>query len=206
MACANDVAFGEQALLDDARPATSDYAGLLGAIQGQDPRAAKAFVEDVIAIAGISAIGGRSAGDIAERFLSRASDRSTSLNDASREILRRFLSIAGDLRSSAEAVRKLADETGLQIGPALAAFEERTREMEQRGVALDRVRFAARSTRNMDYYTGFIFEVRDLAPPAGQLVISGGRYDRLLEQLGAAHPAPAVGCAFWLDRLGGAAA
>ena len=66
----------ELALTEDTRAASSDYAGLLAAIEGQDPRAAKAFVEDVISIAGISAVGGRSAAEIAERFLSRASNRS----------------------------------------------------------------------------------------------------------------------------------
>jgi ATP phosphoribosyltransferase regulatory subunit len=196
----------DAALAEEPRPVASDYAGLLDAIQGQDPRAAKAFVEDVIAIAGISAVGGRSAAEIAERFLSRASDRSESIGDDTRAVLRRFLDIRGEPAASARALRDLAGDAGLDLDGAITTFEARTREIEGRGVALDRVRFAAATARNMDYYTGFIFEVRDPAAPAGQLLISGGRYDRLLGQLGAPDAVPAVGCSFWLDRLGRAGA
>jgi ATP phosphoribosyltransferase regulatory subunit len=196
----------DAALAGEVRPASSDYAGLLSAIEGQDPRAAKAFVEDVISIAGISAVGGRSAAEIAERFLSRAANRSGGMSEAARDALRRYLAIRGDLHSAGEAVRQLASDLGLDLGPALARFEARTREIEARNVNLGTVRFAASTTRNMDYYTGFIFEVRSEDEPAGRLVVSGGRYDRMLEQLGAGRPSLAVGCAFWLDRLEGAPA
>jgi ATP phosphoribosyltransferase regulatory subunit len=196
----------DEALAEEARPASADYAGLLAAIEGQDPRAAKAFVEDVISIAGISAVGGRSAAEIAERFLSRASNRSGGIREEAREALRSYLSLRCDLHSAGPAIRQLASRLGIEFGPALARFEARTREIERRGVSLESVRFAAASARNMDYYTGFIFEVRGEDVPAGRFAIAGGRYDRLLEQLGAGRPSPAVGCAFWLDRLEGAKA
>ncbi|NNM72161.1 ATP phosphoribosyltransferase regulatory subunit [Enterovirga aerilata] len=196
----------EAALAEEPRPAGADYAGLLGAIEGQDPRAAKAFVEDVISIAGISAVGGRSAAEIAERFLSRAANRSGGLAGEAREVLRRYLAIRGDPGGAARAMRELARGAGLDLGPALGRFEARCEEMARRGVPLDGVTFAADSARNMDYYTGFIFEMRDSAAPPGRFLVAGGRYDRLLEQLGAAAPMPAVGCSFWLDRLAGGAA
>ncbi len=56
----------------EGAPGEDRHAGLLAAIQGQDPQGVRAFVEDVLAIAGISAVGGRSAGEIAERFLGKA--------------------------------------------------------------------------------------------------------------------------------------
>ena len=57
-------------------PGPPEHAGLLAAIEGQAPQAAKAFVEDILSIAGIARVGGRSAGEIAERFLARAANRS----------------------------------------------------------------------------------------------------------------------------------
>ena len=51
--------------------------------------------------------------------------------------------------------------------------------------------------------TGFIFEVQDPRRSDGKPVVGGGRYDRLLEHLGAEAPIPAVGCSFWLDRIVG---
>ena len=46
--------------------------------------------------------------------------------------------------------------------------------------------------RGFDYYTGFIFEIYDSKPPNRRSLLGGGRYDHLLELLGA-EPMPAVG-------------
>jgi ATP phosphoribosyltransferase regulatory subunit len=180
--------------------APTDYAGLLAAIEGQAPQAARAFVEDILSIAGIARVGGRSAGEIAERFLARAANRS-GLPDAAREVLDRYLAIAGDPDESADAVRALARDCRLDLSCALDAFEERTGFMAARGLDVTQFRFAATFARNLDYYTGFIFEIRDPARADGKPVVGGGRYDRLLEHLGAPAPLPAVGCSFWLDRI-----
>ena len=58
--------------------------------------------------------------------------------------------------------------------------------------------------------TGVVFEIRDGRRRAGgpgadvKPVVGGGRYDGLIQTLGASHPIPAVGCSIWLDRLAGA--
>ena len=46
--------------------------------------------------------------------------------------------------------------------------------------------------RGFDYYTGFIFEIYDCNPRNHRALLGGGRYDRLLELLGA-EAMPAVG-------------
>lgn len=179
-----------------------EHAGLLAAIEGQAPQAAKAFVEDILSIAGIARVGGRTAGEIAERFLARAANR-TGLPETARDVLERYLSIAGDPDQAAQAVRVLARDAGLSIGSALDAFEERTGFMAARGLDVSAFSFAATFARNLDYYTGFIFEVQDPRRSDGKPIVGGGRYDRLLEHLGAEAPIPAVGCSFWLDRIVG---
>jgi ATP phosphoribosyltransferase regulatory subunit len=69
------------------------------------------------------------------------------------------------------------------------------------------VEFTAHFGRSMEYYTGFVFELRD-ATGTTELA-GGGRYDNLLELLGAPRPVTAVGCALHTERLlvavGGAA-
>ena len=190
----------------DNGPALTEHAGLLAAIEGQDARAVRGFVEDIISIAGISRVGGRSAGEIAERFLARAANPSGALPDETRAVLRRYLTIAGDPDSAAETIRALGRDTGLDIAAALDAFEERTGFMAALGLDVSSFSFAADFARNLDYYTGFIFEVLDARRPDGPLVVGGGRYDRLLQHLGATDAIPAVGCSFWLDRLGAGAA
>src|SRR5688572_20045201 len=181
----------------DNGPGLTDHAGLLAAIEGQDPRAVRAFVEDVIAIAGISRVGGRSAGEIAERFLARAANPSGALSDESREILRRYLAIAGDPDSAAAAIRAVARDARLDIERAVTQFEERNGFMAARGIDIGTFAFAADFARNLDYYTGFIFEIRDPRRTDVNLLVGGGRYDRLLQHLGSAEAVPAVGCSFW---------
>lgn len=179
-----------------------EHAGLLAAIEGQAPHAAKAFVEDILSIAGIASVGGRSAGEIAERFLARAANR-TGLSDEARRVLERYLTIQGDPDQAAHAIRALTRDSGLDIQPALSAFEERTGFMAARGLDVSTFSFAATFARNLDYYTGFIFEVQDPRRSDGKPIVGGGRYDRLLDHLGAESPIPAVGCSFWLDRIVG---
>ena len=191
---------GLASLNDPEVPGQPEHAGLLAAIEGQAPQAAKAFVEDILSIAGIARVGGRTAGEIAERFLARAANRS-GLSDGAREVLERYLAISGDPDEAADAVTALAREAGLDLTPALTAFEERTGFMAARGLDIAAFSFAATFARNLDYYTGFIFEVQDAGRRDGKPVVGGGRYDRLLQHLGAAEPVPAVGCSFWLDRI-----
>ena len=190
------------ASLSETDAGSQEHAGLLAAIEGQAPQAAKAFVEDILSIAGIASVGGRSAGEIAERFLARAANR-TGLSDEARQVLEHYLTIKGDPDQAADAVRRLARDAGLDLSAAIGLFEERTGFMAARGLDVGAFSFAATFARNLDYYTGFIFEVQDPRRSDGRPVVGGGRYDRLLQHLGSEGPIPAVGCSFWLDRIVG---
>lgn len=179
------------------------HAGLLKALEGQDPKAAKAFVEDVLSIAGISTVGGRSAGDIAERFLARAAERENPVSSDVRTVLADALAIAGDPDTASAALRVLAERASLDLSRELDAFDERTGFLAVRGVDVGGIAFQTGFARNLDYYTGFIFELHDTARADGKPMAGGGRYDDVLGRLGAPSPTPAVGASLWLDRLAG---
>ncbi len=49
-----------------------EYQGVLAALAGSDPKGAHALVTDLLSIAGISTVGGRTVGEIADRFLEQA--------------------------------------------------------------------------------------------------------------------------------------
>ncbi len=187
---------------DGPSSAESEHAGLLKAMQGQNPLAARAFVEDLLRIAGISAVGGRSAGEIAERFLEQAAAKAQGgLTPQARAVLERYIAVSDDPDSAAAAIRIIATEAGLDLSSALDAFETRTGFMAARGIDVASVRFEARFGRNLDYYTGCVFELRVVGRDELKPLVGGGRYDRLLQMLGAPAQIPAVGCSIWIDRL-----
>lgn len=178
------------------------YSGVLSALKDADPGEAKAFVKDLLSLAGISAVGGRSAEDIAGRFLDRAREESQALGEEQKAILRKFLAISGEPDHVSREVRALAQEAGLDLAAVLDRFETRTGFLEARGFALAEMQASAGFARNLDYYSGFVFELKRAG--AERPVAGGGRYDRLFERLG--HQVPAIGAAIWLERLAGDAA
>ncbi len=186
---------------EEAQAASTQHAGLLAALEGQDPKAARAFVEDVLSIAGITSVGGRSAGDIARRFLARAGRNGGDVAPEARAVLRRYLEIAGDPDSAAAQMRALAGDAGLDMDAALDLFEERNGFLAARGIDLARLGFRADFARNLDYYTGFIFDIAAEPDSAHKPLVGGGRYDRLARHLDPEISLPAIGCSFWLDRI-----
>lgn len=188
-------------ILDAPRPGGIDHSGVLAALEGVDKQGARAFVEDLLSIAAITAVGGRTAAEIADRFLEQAALKGGSgLSDEVRAVIARFLAIEAEPDAALVALGALAKEAGLDLGAALGRFEHRLGFVAARGVAVDELRFSARFIRNLDYYTGFVFETRDAARPGAPPLVGGGRYDRLMKALGATQEVPAVGAALWADR------
>jgi ATP phosphoribosyltransferase regulatory subunit len=181
-----------------------EYQGVLAALAGADPKGAHALVTDLLSIAGITAVGGRSVGEIADRFLEQAAlGAATSLPRETREVIEKFLAISGDPDEVAEKLRALAGDVSDALSPAIDLLESRTGFLAARGVDLKRIRFSTAFGRGVDYYTGFEFELHDPNADGGDPLVAGGRYDGLLTRLGAPAPIPAVGFAVWIERLAG---
>ncbi|MCW1840862.1 ATP phosphoribosyltransferase regulatory subunit [Prosthecomicrobium hirschii] len=180
------------------------HAGFLGALAGANPEAARAVVEDLLAIAGITAVGGRTAHEIADRFLQQAALKAEGgLTREKADTIGRFLTISGDPVKAARELDRFQREMHIDIAEAVATFRARSKAMKALGIDLASLAFRADFGRNLDYYTGFVFEIRDPARRDGKPVVGGGRYDGLIERLGARVSVPAVGFSMWLDRLAG---
>src|SRR5262245_26417134 len=189
-------------LVSDATIERPDYQGVLAAMAGSDPKAAHALVTDLLSIAGITAVGGRSVGEIADRFLEQAAlGASSGLPRATRALIEQFLSISGDPDEAADALRTLVAEQKVDLSAALDLFESRTGFLAAQGVEVSRIKFSTAFGRGLDYYTGFVFELHDREMRVGRQLVAGGRYDELLSRLGAAAPIPAVGFSVWIERL-----
>jgi ATP phosphoribosyltransferase regulatory subunit len=180
----------------------SEYQGMLGALAGQDPKAAHALVTDLLSIAGISTVGGRTVGQIADRFLEQAAlGAQTSLPQETRALIERFLGVTGKPTAATAELRALAKDAKLALDPALDLFESRFGSLVARGIDPSRIVFSTAFGRGLDYYTGFVFELTDPAAQANGVVVAGGRYDGLLTRIGSRTAIPAVGFAVWIERL-----
>ena len=90
---------------------------------------------------------------------------------------------------------------GERFSAARDYFTRRIFEMEELGLNPRRFHFAATFGRELEYYTGFTFQVEVDTPEGPMAVAGGGRYDNLLSDMGAPVKVPAVGCAIHTDRL-----
>ena len=195
------------AILDGAPNSAGDRSGLLSALAGADSADARAVVEDLLSIAGISTVGGRSVGEIAERFLTQVAQQGSSgFGGERRQLLHRFMRVVGDPDHASAEMRALASDAKLDLDQNLDLFDERTGFIAAGGIDVETIAFRTDFGRNPDYYTGFVFEARAADVATADVIVGGGRYDRLAQALGSPGPIPAVGAAIWVERLAGAGA
>ncbi len=182
----------------------NEYEGVLAALAGSDRKAALALVMDLMSIAGATNVGGRSVDEIADRFLEQSTLKGGALPVHALDHIKRFLAISGDPADAVTQLRGLAKDGKLNITSAIDEFESRIDFMAKRHIDVAKTRFSTSFGRGLDYYTGFEFELHRKGN-GGDPLVAGGRYDRLLTQLGAGDPIPAVGFSVWIETLAQAA-
>lgn len=116
------------------------------------------------------------------------------------EMLAQFGALVGSMGDEAvgelRAVKTYADAlVGGGAVPPLPSGGEGRGEGAARGIVLD---FSI--ARGLDYYTGTVYETFLTDLPGYGSVMSGGRYDKLIERY-SGKPTPAVGISVGLDRL-----
>ncbi|MFM8858562.1 MAG: ATP phosphoribosyltransferase regulatory subunit [Methylocystis sp.] len=177
-----------------------EQSGVRAALSRVDPADARQLVEDLLSIASITAIGGRSAAEIAERFLDQATLTSgEGVPSEKRTLLEAFFAIEDTPDKASNALRRLAREANLNLSEILDSFDTRTGFIAAHELIIEEMIFSTSFARQLDYYTGFLFEAHE--PGIKEPIIGGGRYDRLLQTLGATQNIPAVGAAIWVDHL-----
>ena len=103
-----------------------DHSGVLGILEGVDKRGTRALVEDLLSIAGIASVGGRTPGEIADRFLEQAALRNGAGISAEKvAIIERFFRIEGDPDQASAQLRRLAAEANLDLAAGLEALDTR---------------------------------------------------------------------------------
>ncbi len=188
----------EELLARLTRGGPADRKSLLAALSGLDVAEARRVVEERLAAAGCAPQGVRTLDEVVERLMEQAADEEAShLDEGIVRVITALLNVAGPARAALAEIRALTAKAGIDLSGPVRAMELRLGALEALGIDPARVTFAAHFGRNMEYYTGFVFELR----VGDVLVAGGGRYDTLLEALGAGRPVPAVGVSLWTETM-----
>jgi ATP phosphoribosyltransferase regulatory subunit len=145
-------------------------------------------------------VGGRSLEEIAARLADKSADRSAVLLDISKaDAITTYLNIV-DRADNIEGHLNRMD-CAKNLNAARTVFQKRLDEMEELGLNPKRFEFKATFGRELEYYTGFVFQI-DVETEDGLVAVAGGgRYDNLLSDMGSPVPVSAVGCAIHTERL-----
>lgn len=157
-------------------------------------------VEQVLRHANIEVVGRRTIEEIGARLAVKTREAMVPKPPAETvALIRRLLQVDAPLADAMRQLEDLAPKSGPAFRALLTTCARRTQAFAAAMETADRVDFSATLGRKFNYYTGFTFNLwaDGLAAP----VASGGRYDTLMSDLGAARPVPAVGAAIWPERI-----
>lgn len=168
--------------------------------QGQEQKSRNALIEEIsqrMLEDGLSPRSGRTAEEIADRFMEKQALASAAVPVETVTALEDFLAISDPLEMAIVRIEKLELLPADALAPALEQLEAHYKFLTERAPDAT-VTFDAGFAPRLDYYTGLVFEIHG---PHGTVLASGGQYDRLLQRLGSPREIPASGCALWVERL-----
>jgi ATP phosphoribosyltransferase regulatory subunit len=157
-------------------------------------------VDELLAQKTLSLVTARSVDDIAERLAEKLADRSESpLSSDVVRVIETYLALEGPMTEMPAKLESLGRSP--EFDGAREWFAKRIDALEDQGLNPRRFHFDANFGRELEYYTGLVFVVEVEARNAPLAVAGGGRYDGLLQDLGASSRIPAVGFAIHTERV-----
>ncbi len=122
----------------------------------------------------------------------------TKFGDSAKEIVGKYLSVAGSAEERLRAISEL-----LKAETAQASIEDLLKIMGSlslAGYSEEQIIFDQTIARGLDYYTSTVYETTLTEAPEIGSICSGGRFDNLIEAMGGPST-PAVGTSIGVDRL-----
>ncbi len=159
------------------------------------------LIESFLSVAEINRIGTRGIDEIVERMIDNAEDQLTRIPDDIAAQMRAFLDIEGEPREALEDIADFGRAVGLRFDPMIDEFHRRIDLMDAYGIDMNMVSLCTGLQRDIDYYTGFIFEIAHDNEAGIWPLGGGGRYDNLIGSLDAEQACPATGFALGMERM-----
>ncbi len=146
---------------------------------------------------GLSLVESRHPEEIADRFIEKQALAAAKVPEKTIALLRAYLAISGPLEQALAKAEELFSANGLSLRTQLSGVAAHAKALAAL-LPEAALNFEAGFSPRLHYYTGLVFEI---AGQGGDILASGGQYDRLLQSLGAETEIPASGCALWVARL-----
>ena len=140
-------------------------------------------------------IAGRSINEILKRFDSKIRDpRRTSEGKNVSKIIKKFLKIKCPINKAANELNKFFKRNKVNLAVDQKYFPVSSNKISKLNVV-----FSASFGRQLEYYTGMVFKIDIKSKSKNKNIINGGRYDKLISDLGAKNQVAAVGAALNLN-------
>ena len=141
-------------------------------------------------------IAGRSIGEILKRFDNKINDpRRASKGKNVSKIIKEFLKINCPINKAADKLNTFFKKNKINLAVDQKYFPTSKNKIQKLNVE-----FSASFGRQLEYYTGMVFKI-DIKSKSKKInVINGGRYNKLISDLGAKKQVPAVGAALNLNH------
>ena len=136
-------------------------------------------------------IAGRTVGEILNRFNNKIKDpRRTSGGKKVSKIIKDFLKINCQVNLAAEKLNTFFKKNKINLN-----VEQNYFPISQNRLLKLKVEFSASFGRQLEYYTGMVFKIDIREKNKNINIVNGGRYDKLIFNLGSNKQVPAVGAA-----------
>ena len=140
-------------------------------------------------------VAGRSIEEILKRFNKKIKDpRKTSRGKNVSKTIKEFLKINCPINKAAEKLNTFFKNNKINLAVDQKYFPTSLNKVQKLNVE-----FSASFGRQLEYYTGMVFKIDIKLKSKNVNVINGGRYDKLISDLGSKKQVPAVGAALNLN-------
>ena len=136
-------------------------------------------------------IAGRSVGEILKRFDTKIKDpRQAKRGNKVSKIIKSFLKISCPINKAAMELNKFFKKNKINL-----VVDQRYFPISSNKLSKLNVKFSTSFGRHLEYYSGMVFKI-DVKSKSTIIKCAGGRYDRLISDLGSKKQVSAVGAAF----------
>ena len=145
---------------------------------------------------------GRSVEEIMERLRQKGEEFSLRpLSKVTVKLIKDFLSISDKPFKALDRLRSISKNLDSSLLRQIDIAKERLEQIKELGVNLDKSEFSSEKGREVEYYTGFLFDFVNSQKGKSTHLGGGGRYDNLIRSMGSKTDIPAVGAALNMENL-----